>query len=113
MPEDRVEDVFRPALRPEDAHALGGMLLGPRAGGVRKTLIVEVVDQPGQSPALRILAELLGVGAHGDLDREHVLAEGFAGRVLVHQRERVGSGGERLRHDRNMRPEGLVRESSG
>src|SRR5882724_5248208 len=55
---------------------------------VRKSLVIEVVNQSGGSPALFVLAELPCVRAHRALDGEHVLAQGIAGSVLMHQRER-------------------------
>src|SRR4029077_11087534 len=67
------------------------MLVGWRMGAVREALVVEVVNEPGDSPALHVLAELLRVGAHCAFHRQHVLPQRFALRVLVHECERVRS----------------------
>ena len=91
-----LQNVLWPAALAQKSHAPRRMLLGRRVRGVRISLVVEIVDQPGQPPPLRILAEVLGVGAHRGFDAEHVLSERLAGGVLVHQSERVraGRGGE-------------------
>ena len=71
------------------------MLFRGRVRVVGPALVVEVVDEAREPPALRILAEAHGVGAHRRLHGEHVLPQGIAGGVLVHERERVVAGGER------------------
>src|SRR5436309_525610 len=77
---DRVEDVLRPAARAEDPHALARMLLGGRVLRVRKALVVEVVHEPRQPPAVDVGALPLGICPHRRLDGEHVLAERIARR---------------------------------
>ena len=52
VPEDGLEDVLGPAARAQDAHALGRVLLGRRVRGVGKALVVEVVHEARQPPAL-------------------------------------------------------------
>src|SRR5687768_17654027 len=64
--------------------------------GIRVSLVIEVMDKPRRTPAIGILAEFLRVSAHGRFYREHVLPEGVARSVLVHQREGLGARGERL-----------------
>src|SRR5215211_5398799 len=54
-------------------------------GWCRVLLVVHVVQEPGYTPLLLVLAELSGVGAHGGLDGEHVLAKGVALRPLAQQ----------------------------
>ena len=71
-----------------------GMLLGGRVRVVGEALVVEVVDQPREPPALHVLAAAAGVGAHGRLHGEHVLPQGVAGGVLVHEGEGVVSAGQ-------------------
>ena len=51
--------------------------------GVRVHLEVEVVEEADHRPALLVPAVLAGVGAHGGLDGEGVLAEGLGLRVLA------------------------------
>lgn len=89
MTENGLEDVVRPASFAENPDALRRVLVGRRMRGVRKALVVEVVDETGQSPALGILAVLLGIGAHRGFHGQHVFAERFARGVFVHQSERV------------------------
>src|ERR1700693_1773510 len=67
------------------------MLVGRRMRVVREALVVEVVNEPGDSPALHVLAELLRVGAHRAFHRQHVLPQRFALRVFAHEGERVRS----------------------
>ena len=63
---------------------------------VRKSLVIEVVDEPGCSPELHILAKARGIGAHGRLDGQHMLAEGLRLGPLVDQPQGLGAG--RFRH---------------
>jgi hypothetical protein len=74
MPEDGLQDVFRVAASAQQAHAFRRMLPGGRALRVGIALVVEVVHQAGQPPALLVLAVLPGVRAHRGLHRQHVLA---------------------------------------
>ena len=53
---------------------------------IRIALVVEVVEHPDHPPALRVLAELLGVGAHAGLDGEHVPPQALGLRPLAEQR---------------------------
>src|SRR6185295_15958329 len=65
-------------------------LLGGRVRGVRISLVVEIMDETGQSPTLRVFAKVLRVSPHRGFYREHVLSKRLTGRVLVHQSERIG-----------------------
>src|SRR5438046_2975577 len=71
--EYRLKDVVRPTAFTEYFHAVRGMLLHRRVRGVWITLIIEIMNQAGESPSFGIFAELLGVRAHGGLDGQHVL----------------------------------------
>src|SRR5262245_8839255 len=107
MTEDGLEDVLGPASLAQQAHTRRRVFVGRRMRGVRKALVVEVVDETRQPPTCRILAEMLGVGAHRGFYRQHVLAKGVARGVLVHQSERVrarrkGRGGRN--HPVNIPP---------
>src|SRR5574342_895611 len=94
MGEDRVHDAGRHTSRQQDLGALHGVLRRHRVH-----LVVEVVEHAGRAPRLRVLAVARGVGAHGRLHRQGVLAEALGpgefrqqdpGTVAVHQaRERV------------------------
>jgi len=91
VPKNGLKNIVRPAALPKHTNAFGWMLVGGRASGIGEPLVVEIVYQSSQSPTLGILAELFGVGPHGGLDGEHVLSKGFAGGVLVHERQRIGT----------------------
>src|SRR6266849_3769199 len=67
------------------------MLLGRRMRVVREALVVEVVDESGDSPALLVLTELLRVGPHRAFHRQHVPLQRFALCVFVHEGKRVRS----------------------
>src|SRR5207302_1685514 len=67
---DIVQDVLRPTLVAQHPDAAHGMQLSGRA-----RLVVPVVDEAEHSPALFVLAETAGVGAHGGLDAAHVAAQ--------------------------------------
>jgi len=58
---------------------------------VGEFLVVEIVQQADEPPRLRIFAELGGVGPHRGLDREHVLAQRWRLRVLLHEGKSFGS----------------------
>ena len=73
--EDRLENVLGPPEAAEVPDPFAGMLLIGGLGGVGVALVVEVVQQAGQAPALLVLAEVSRVGAHRGLDGEHVLPE--------------------------------------
>src|SRR5512132_4056790 len=98
MAEDRLQDVLRPAALAQQPHAPGRMVLRWGVGGVRIALVIEIVNESGETPAFRIFAEMLRVGAHGGFDGEHVLSERLAGRELVHEGERISSRWE-SRHE--------------
>ena len=71
MAGDRIDDVLgivAPAQLLERVARMPGVEVGI-------ALVVEVVDQAGDRPALLVLAEAPGVGAHGGLDAQQVLAE--------------------------------------
>src|SRR5437868_9297339 len=79
------------------------MFFGRRVGGVRIALVVEIVNQPGEAPALGVFSEMLGVGAHGGFDAEHVLAERLARREFLHEGEGLASRRKSLPgHDVNI-----------
>jgi hypothetical protein len=75
--------------RGEDPHAFGGMLLGRRVGLVGEPLVVEIVDQPDEAPAFRILTGALSHGTHRELDGVHVAPECFVLGVFLDEGERV------------------------
>ena len=78
MAQDRALRGFGQAHSRENAHAFRRMLLGRRMRVVGIPLVVEVVQQPDQSPCLGILTLPLGHRPHRDLDGVHVLAEAEA-----------------------------------
>src|SRR2546423_1017392 len=63
------------------------MLFRRRVRMVGEALIIEIVDQPRDSPAVLVLSELARVSPHRTLHRKHVLAQRIAGGVVVHQCE--------------------------
>src|SRR5690606_13153491 len=95
---------------------------------VRPLLVIEIVDKPGNSVQLLILAEAASVRAHRRLDSEHVAAEALTLHEGRHQLEGLvpgrkhgsgidlvcgGSGGElrpRIRHSTGSR---LRRDDGG
>src|SRR5947209_15746928 len=77
---DRVGDFLRVAAVLEDALALERVV--GRAG---PALVVEVVQEADDPPQFLVLAELAGVGPHGNLDRPHVVPEARALHVLADQ----------------------------
>ena len=89
MAQNRLQHILRVTTRAKHPHALGRMLIGGRVRVVREALVVEVVHQPREPPALGIFPELHRVRPHRRLHRQHVRAKRFARGVLVHQRERV------------------------
>jgi len=74
------------------------MLLGRRVRVVGEALVVEIVNEARRSPPFLILAEFGGIGAHGALDGQHVLAQRVTRRVLVHQREGLLAGRDVVAH---------------
>src|SRR6202049_408155 len=76
------------------------MRLGRRVRVVRKALVVEIVNETGDSPALHIFAELLRIRAHRAFHRQHVLTQRFARRVLVREAERLRSRRSFIRRHR-------------
>jgi hypothetical protein len=78
---DRMHDPSRHTRLLEDGLAVLGVAVGV-------ALVVEVVKQPGDRPLLLVAIEALGESAHRGFDREAVLAEAVALRVLAEQRVR-------------------------
>ena len=76
MREDRFDHVLGPALLAEDRRAVLGVLV---EGGV--DLVVEVVEEGDDGPALLVLAVLPRVGPHRGLDGERVPQQRLALRV--------------------------------
>jgi hypothetical protein len=58
---------------------------------IRIALVIEIMQQRDDTPVVLVFAELTRVAAHGRLDRQHVLAQAIASRVLGHQRVRIRS----------------------
>ena len=92
--QDRARHPLGIALRLQDLDAAKRMVLlvGP-------ALVVEVVQQRDDAPVLFVLAEQPRVAAHRGFDRQHVLAQALALRVLGHQRP-----GRLSRHRHSIAP---------
>ena len=84
--EDRARHPLGIALRLQDLDAAKRMVLL-----VGIALVVEVVQQRDDAPVVFVLAELPRVAAHRGFDRQHVLPQALALRVLGHQRPGVVS----------------------
>src|SRR5215210_939803 len=80
VPFYRLQHVLRVAPAGEFPHADHGVLRG-----VGVLLVVHVVQQTRDPPLLLVFAELAGVGPHGGLDGEHVLAQRVTLRPLAEQ----------------------------
>ena len=91
--EYRLKNVVGPAALAQNADAMRWVFFGGGMRGIGESLVVEVVDQTGESPAVGVLAEFFGVCPHGGLDGQHMLTQRFARRVLVHERQCVGARG--------------------
>jgi hypothetical protein len=62
--------------------------------GVRPALVVEVVEEAGQSPELLVLVPETGVKTHRRLDGEGMLAQSFLLRVLAEELPGLVTAGE-------------------
>lgn len=69
----------------EDSGTFGGVLAVGRVVAVGPALVVEVMEERGESPTLLILALLAGVGTDAGFDSKHMLAEGLGLSVLAEQ----------------------------
>src|SRR5439155_24147915 len=86
----RAADVLGPPLLPQDLDPFRRMALG-----VGMPLPVEVVDQPGEPPALDVLAVLSGIGAQRDLDGVAMLAKVRVLHPFMEQAQSLLAGGKR------------------
>ena len=84
MRQDRARHPLRVALLLQDLHAAKRMirLIGP-------ALVVEVVQQRHHAPVVLVLTPEPRVAAHRGFDREHVLPQALALRMLGDQRPRL------------------------
>ena len=77
------DEFCRVAPFAKNSSALGGMFLVRGVSGVGKFLVVEVVEQRGESPKVFIGARFFGVGANAGFDGEHMFAQAFGLRVFA------------------------------
>jgi hypothetical protein len=83
--EDGADDFFGVTLLAKNLGACGGVLLVRGVGLVGPALVVEIVEQSGDTPELFIGAMLAGVGADAGFHRQHVLAETLRLRVFAQE----------------------------
>ena len=86
------DEFCRVAPFAKNSSALGGMFLVRGVSGVGKFLVVEVVEQRGESPKVFIGARFFGVGANAGFDGEHVFAQRFGLREFADEFPGVFAG---------------------
>src|SRR6266849_3667910 len=90
-------DVFlRVAFLAKNLGTFGGVLLVRGVGFVGPALVVEVMEQRGDSPELLIGGVLAGIGADASFHRQHVLAEALGLGVFAQKLPGVLSCGHGL-----------------
>src|SRR5216684_6410737 len=94
--EDGADDFLRVAFLAKNLGTFGGVLLVRGVGFVGPALVVEVMEQRGDSPELLIGGVLAGIGADASFHRQHVLAEALGLGVFAQKLPGVLSCGHGL-----------------